>query len=159
MGAPVGNGMPSPVHIRVTQSFAQAPKVAYEWLTDFDEGDVERAGAVIEKRKVLERAGDRIVYEGETEVIGRRIWGVTEVTLQRPDRWSARVTQGPRTGTVVHYHLVPKREGCTLTIDYHFIVAPPTRHLLLRVVKPLVAGELRKMWAGFRAAMDREMSA
>lgn len=146
-----------PVHIRVERAFPHARDPAYGWLTDFDEHDTERAGAVIEMRRVVERAPGRIVYEGETEVLGRRSSGRTEVTLHPPDRWEARVVSGPRTGSFTHYHLVPDGAGCRLTVDYRFVLDDPRRQLLLRLAKPLVARELRKMWAGFADAMRSEL--
>jgi hypothetical protein len=147
-----------PVHIRVEHSFAPPRDRAYLWLTDFDEGDVERAeGAVLEKRKVLERAKDRVVYEGETAVLGRRTWSVTEVQLTPPDRWEAKVTKGPRTGSFTHYRLVPKGDGCHITVDYHFVLDKPARMLLLRLAKPLVKRDLARMWDGFANAMQREL--
>lgn len=147
------------VHIRVERAFAAPRDAAFAWLTDFDEGDAERAGAVIEMRKVVERAKDHIVYEGETAMLGRRSWGVTEVTLHPPDRWEAKVTKGPRTGSFTHYHLVPQGTGAShLTIDYHFILDDPRRMMLLRILKPLVRRELGKMWAGFAEAMEKDLS-
>ena len=148
----------TPVHIRVSRAFPHPRDRAYLWLTDFEEGDVERAkGAVLEKRKVLERAKDRVVYEGETQVLGRRTWSVTEVQLTPPDRWEAKVTKGPRTGSFTHYHLVPEGDGCRITVDYHFVLDDPKRMMLLRLAKPLVKRDLAKMWAGFAEAMRREL--
>lgn len=149
--------MSSPVHIRVERESPIARDAAYAWLTDFDEGDAERAGTVVEMRRVLERAKDRVVYEGETVMLGRRTRGTTEVTLTPPDRWEAKVTAGPRTGSFTHYHLVPHGAGCHLTVDYHFVLDDARRMLLLRIAKPLVRRELAKMWAGFASAMEREL--
>lgn len=149
--------MRKPVHIHLERRLPHARDAAYAWLTDFDEADVERAGAVVEMRKVVERGPGRIAYEGETSVLGRRSHGRTEVTLQPPDRWEARVVSGPRLGSFTHYRLVPEGAGCFLTVDYHFLVSPSSRHRLLRLAKPLVARELRKMWDGFAAAMDEEL--
>ena len=151
--------MPGPVHIRVVQRFDRPLADAYAWLTDFTEDDAKHAGAVIQTRKVRERGPKRVVYEGETEVLGRRIWGVSEVDLAPPDRWEARVVEGPRKGSRTTYHLVPRGAGCEITVDYRFVLDDPRRFLLLRVAKPLVARELRKMWRGFAAAMSRELPA
>ena len=149
--------MTSPVHIRVTRAFPHGRDAAYAWLTDFEDADAQRAGAVVEMRKVIERSKDRIVYEGETSVLGRRTWSTTEVTLSPPDRWEAEVTHGPRKGSFTHYHLVPKGEGCHITVDYHFLLDDPKRMMLLRIAKPLVKRVLVKMWSGFADAMQREL--
>jgi hypothetical protein len=149
--------MAKPVHIRVERSFAQPRERAYQWLTDFDDADADRADAVIKKRKVLERAKDRIVYEGETEVLGRRTWSVSEVQLSPPDRWEAKVTKGPRTGSYTHYLLVSSGNGCRVTVDYHFLLDSPARMLLLRVAKPIVKRDLQRMWDGFAEAMQHEL--
>lgn len=150
--------MPTPVEIVVERSFRVPPAKAYEWLTDIDDADVERTDAVLESRKVLERAPDRVVYEGETEVLGRRIFGRTEVALRPPDRWEARTVSGPRKGSFTRYHVAPEEGGSRVRVHYHFILDDPTRHVLLRVAKPLVRRELRKMWDGFAAAMEKELA-
>lgn len=149
--------MPSPVHVRVIRDFPVPRDEAYAWLTDIQDSDVERAGGVIEARKVVERTPTRIVYEGVTEVLGRRNPSTTEVTLAPPDRWEARVTQGPRLGSRTDYRLVSLPSGTRLTVDYHFVLQDPKRHVLLRLAKPLVAREMRKMWDGFAASMEKEL--
>lgn len=148
-----------PVHIRLRLRLPRAPDAAYAWLTDFEDNDVERAGAVLEMRKVIERAPGRIVYEGEQVVLGRHVTGTTEVTLHPPDRWEARVTKGPRLGSFVHYRLVPDGAGSHLTVDYHLTLVDKRRMLLLRVAKLLVKRELAQMWDGFATAMEREVPA
>lgn len=149
--------MPSPVHVRVVREFPVPREDAFAWLTDIQDSDVERAGAVLETRKVVERTPTRIVYEGVTEVLGRRNPGTTEVTLAPPDRWEARVTQGPRLGSRTDYRLEVVPAGTRLTVDYHFMMVEPAKHLLLRLARPLVARAMRKMWAGFGAAMEQEL--
>lgn len=149
--------MSSPVHVRVVRDFPVPRDDAYAWLTDIQESDVERTGAVIEARKVVERTPTRIVYEGVTEVLGRRNPSTTEVTLAPPDRWEARVTQGPRLGSRTDYRLASIPAGTRLTVDYHLVLQDPKRHLFLRLAKPLVAREMRKMWDGFAASMEKEL--
>ena len=145
------------VAIRVTREFPFPRDEVFAWLTDFQDSDTERAGAVLEARKVVERAKDRVVYEGETRVLGRRSWARTEVTLLPPDRWSAAVTQGLRAGSRTFYSLVPVPRGSRLTVDYRFTLADKKAMLLLRLAKPLVRRDLAKMWAGFAAAMEEEL--
>ncbi|HUR68001.1 MAG TPA: SRPBCC family protein [Candidatus Thermoplasmatota archaeon] len=150
--------MPSPVHIRLSREIPAQRDAAYAWLTDFQDSDVDRADAVIEMRKVIERSPTRIVYEGEQVVLGRRSTGTSEVTLHPPDRWEAKVIAGPRTGSFTHYRLVPVGSGASrLTVDYNLIINDPQRHFLLRLAKPLVKRELSKMWDGFEAAMRKEL--
>lgn len=148
--------MASHVHIQVVRTLLAPRDAAYAWLTDFEDADAERAGTVIEVRRVVERTKDRVIYEGETVMLGRRTFGRAEVTMTPPDRWVAHVTAGPRTGSYTHYHLVPDGDRSRLTVDYHFILDDPKRMMLLRLAKPLVRRELAKMWAGFASAMERE---
>lgn len=149
-----------PVRIRVVRRFPFPRDAAYAWLTDFEDADAARAGAVVEMRRVVARSPGRVVYEGETAVLGRRSWSRTDVALQPPDRWHARVTDGPRTGSETRYHLVPAAEGgCALTVDYDFVLQPKARMLALRVLKPLVKRELEKMWDGFEAAIAQDITA
>jgi hypothetical protein len=149
--------VPGPVRIRVTRRFPFPRDAAYAWLTDFDDADAGRAGAVVEERRVLERGPRRVVYEGVTQVLGRRSLSTTEVALDPPARWRAVVTKGPRTGSETDYELVPTPDGCRLTVDYRFVLQDPKKHFVLRLAKPLVARDLGKMWDGFGAAMDREL--
>lgn len=146
-----------PVPIRVVRRFPGPVENAFAWLTDFEDADAEKAGAVVEMRKVVERSPGRVVYEGETSVLGRRSWSRTEVSLQPPDRWHARVTKGPRTGSDTDYRLVPTPEGCELTVDYRFVLEPKGRMLALRLLRPLVKRDLERMWDGFEAAMRRDL--
>lgn len=150
--------MPRPVRIVVQREFRHDPKAAYAWLTDFEDADADRTEAVVEMRRVLERGRDRVVYEGETAVLGRRARSVTEVRLAPPDRWSARVVEGPRTGSFTEYHLTPTAGGCKLVVDYRFVLDKPVNMLALRVLKPLVRRELVRMWDGFEAAMAHELT-
>jgi hypothetical protein len=146
------------VVVRVRKEFPVDLPAAYAWLTDIQDDDVERTDAVLAARKVRERSKDRIVYEGETMVLGRRNWAVTEVHLMPPDRWRARVVEGPRLGSATDYHLAPTARGCEITVTYGFVLIDPRRHLLLRIAKPLVRRELVKMWDGFEKDLRRELA-
>lgn len=147
-----------PVEIRLVRRFPFPRDAAYAWLTDFEEEDAQRAkGAVVAERRVVERGPGRVVYEGETAVLGVRTFSRTEVALSPPDRWHARVTKGPRTGSETHYSLVPVEGGSELTLTYRFVLQPAVRMALLRVLKPLVRRELSRMWDGFEDAMRREL--
>ena len=148
--------MAKPVHIRVEQAFAHPPAETYAWLTDIDDADDKRAGDVLRSRKVLEKGPKRIVYEGETEVLGRRIFGRTEVDLAPPSTWSARTVSGPRTGSWTDYVVLAHPGGSLARVDYHFVLQDPKKHLLLSVARPLVRRSLKRMWQGFSASMDAE---
>lgn len=151
--------MAEPVRVRIVQRFSQPAPQAYAWLTDIQDEDVDHAGAVIKARKVRERAPGRILYEGETEVLGRRTWGLTSVTMAPPDKWEARVVEGPRTGSFTTYDLRPVPDGCELTIDYRFVFDQKKTERLARLLKPLLRMSLKRMWVGYAASMDREARA
>jgi hypothetical protein len=151
--------MPSPVVIRIARRLPHPRDGAYAWLTDFQDDDARRAGgAVLRSRKVTLREKTRVVYEGHTEVLGRASRAVTDVTLMPPERWEARVVEGPRTGSWTDYSLVPDGpDACRLSVTYHFVFADPKRQLAVRVLKPLVRRSLARMWAGFAADMARDL--
>lgn len=147
----------SPVIIRIQRKFPHPAKEAYAWLTDFSDDDDARAGAVIQSRRVKERSPTRIVYEGETSVLGVKAWATTEVTLRLPLHWEARVTSGPRTGSRTDYEMVERADGVELTITYRFTFLDPKRQFLVRLLKPLVRRDLVRMWDGFQADMAKEL--
>lgn len=150
--------MRAPVRIVIERTFSVPVADAYAWLTDFRDDDVERAqGAVLRARRVVERSAKRVVYEGETEVLGRRIASTTEVDLAPPDAWEARVTKGPRTGSVTRYRLFPDGAGSRIRVEYGFVLQDGLKHLLLRLAKAKVRRDLARMWDGFAAAMEAEL--
>ena len=148
-----------PVEIRLVRRFPFPRDRAFAWLTDFQDEDAATAGAVVTARRVVERGPKRVVYEGETAVLGSRASSRTEVDLAPPDAWRARVTAGPRVGSTTDYRLVPVEGGggCELTVTYRFVVRPAGRMVALRLLKPLVRRELVRMWDGFSAAMARDL--
>lgn len=148
--------MPKPVHIRIEQAFAHPPAETYAWLTDFDDADDKRAGDVLRSRKVISKDAKMIVYEGETEVLGRRIFGRSEVYLSPPNKWEARVVSGPRTGSRTDYVVLARPGGSMARVDYHFVLTDPKKHVLLSVARLLVKRSLKRMWEGFSASMDAE---
>lgn len=149
----------TPVEITLSRALPVPVSVAYPWLTDIQDSDVERAGAVVKGRRVRSRSEDGLVYEGETSVLGQKIWSVTQVTFRPPDRWEARVVEGPRTGSSTDYRLVDTPEGSQLTVVYRFVLADRRRMFFLRLLKVLVRRELAKMWDGFEADLRREFKA
>lgn len=145
--------MPRPVSIRLARRLPLPVPDAYAWLTDFQDDDAQRAGAVVARRKVVERSASRIVYEGETEVLGRRNPATTEVLLHPPDAWEARVVAGPRLGSWTTYKLTPDGPGSRLELHYRFLHEKPFTRLAMRLVKPKIRAELERMWDGYEAAM------
>lgn len=150
--------MPKPVHIRVEQAFGHPPAETYAWLTDIDDADDKRAGDVLRSRKVLSKESNKIVYEGETEVLGRRISGRTEVYLSPPNKWEARTVSGPRTGSRTDYVVLARPGGSMARIDYHFVLTDPKKQMLLSLARVLVRRSLKRMWEGFSRSMDEELA-
>jgi hypothetical protein len=148
-----------PVSIHISREIPLPVTDAYAWLTDFQDDDAERAGAVIVHRKVTVREPGRIVYEGETEVMGRRNPATTEVLLAPPDAWEARVIAGPRTGSWTTYKLTPRAGGSRLDVHYRFVHEKPMTMLLLRLVRGRIRRDLERMWSGYETDMRAEMTA
>ena len=152
--------MRTPVRIVIERSFPVPVEAAYAWLTDFRDDDAEHAdGAVLRARRVIERSDKRVVYEGESEALGRRIGSTTEVDLAPPDAWVGRVVKGPRTGSVTRYRLRPEGTGSRVTVEYDFVLQDGLKHVILRLAKARVRRDLARMWDGFAASMTRELQA
>lgn len=151
--------MPDTVTIRYERDLDHPLEEAFDWLTDYRDDDADRAGAIIQDRKVVERSEDRIVLDGELETMGRVVEGRAEVELDPPDTWTAHLyDQKDRPTGTYRYHLEDDGEGCRLVVDYE-MVAPKLKHkAMLWLGKPLVRRRLDKMWAGFEEAMDAELS-
>lgn len=146
------------VRVRYRRPLPFSIEDAYAWLTDYRDDDAERAGAIIQDRKVLEEDEDRIVLEGKLSTLGRRVDGTAVVKLDPPDHWRAHLydTRGRPSG-IYDYRLEPAEEGSELVVDYH-LAAPKLRHkLMLWLGKPLIRRELDTMWEGFVAAMEEEI--
>lgn len=151
--------MPRPVHVRLTREIPMPVEQAFAWLTDIQDDDVARAeGAVVKHRKVTHRSATRIVYEGETEVLGRRTPSTTEVTLLPPDAWEARVVAGPRLGSWTTYKLTPQGAGSKLALHYRFLHEKAVTRIAMRLVQPKIRADLETMWDGYVADMRREMA-
>ena len=155
---------PSPPHARFTirRRIHHPPPAAYAWLTDFDERDAERAGAIVRERRVVERDGTRLRLEGHLEVAGRGIPSRATVDLAPPDRWHAKLyDKRGRLYMFNDYVVEPDGTGGTrLVVDYH-LVLPTLRHRLRYHLggKLVLRREITRMWEGFEAAMDRELGA
>lgn len=149
------------VRVRYKRRIPYAPDVAYDWLTDYDDQDHERAGAIIQHRTVRERGEDHVILDAQLATVGRSGEGWARVELAPDDHaWTAHLhdTKDRHAGTY-EYRLRPAEDGTSsvLEVDYH-IGAPKLKHkLMLYLAKPLVRREIDKMWDGFFEAMARDM--
>jgi len=135
-------------------------EAAFDWLTDYQEDDADRADAIIQDRRVVESSEDEIVLEGQLETLGREMEGNARVSLDPPTSWTARLyDHKERLSGIYEYELEPIDESsCRLTVDYR-LAAPRLRDkLMLTLGRPLVRRELSTMWDGFVEAMDRELA-
>ena len=132
---------------------------AYAWLTDFTDHDATLAGAIIQKRTVERRADGVIVLDAHNVTLGRHARGRAEVHLFPAEhRWEARIFEGAGRGSVYTYALTPLPDGRTrLDVHYRIRARRLRRRVFLRLVKPLIAREIRKMWDGFVGAMGRDL--
>lgn len=150
--------MVSTVRIPYERVFEHPVDEAFAWLTDYRDDDAERAGAIIEDRRVLEDREDEILLEGQLRTLGRLREGRARIELDPPDAWTAHLedTKGRPSGRY-EYRLEEHPDGCRLTVDYH-VAAPRLRDkLLLWLSKPLARREIDEMWDGFEQAMDAEL--
>lgn len=132
---------------------------AFNWLTDYEPEDADRAGAIIEHREVVESSEDEIVLEGQLETLGRNMEGIARISLDPPRAWTARLyDRKDRLSGIYEYELEPiDEDSCRLTIDYQ-LAAPRLRDkLMLYLGRPLVKRELSTMWSGFQESMAEEL--
>lgn len=148
------------VTVRYERTLEHPVEDAFAWLTDYQEDDPERAGGIIQERRVIEETDERIVLEGELETLGREMEGTAVVKLDPPDHWRAHLYDAKgRPSGIYDYRLEPEADGSRLVVDYQF-AAPKLKHkLLLWVTRPLIRRQLDEMWDGFADAMDRELTA
>lgn len=135
------------------------PKEAYAWLTDYDDGDGQRAGAVISKRQVLQRTEDRVELEEEVDVLGLQRTVRTVVDLQAPGRWQATLHEDGEPGDVYTYRLAEGPDPGTrqLTVTYTYAVDSRPQAWLLGLIRPLIRRKIAQMWDGFIEAMVAEL--
>lgn len=150
--------MPNWITIRYDRRLPVPLDQAYEWLTDYDEDDADRAGAIIEERVPVEVSEDRVVLEGRLSTLGRETEGWAEVELSPPDRWTAHLyDRKDRKGGLYEYRLEPEDGGSRLVVDYH-VRAPRLRdRVLITLLKPWIRREIDEMWDGFVEAMVEEL--
>lgn len=133
---------------------------AYAWLTDYEDADAQRAGAVVHERRVVKRDDDVVVLEGHNVVLGRHARGKAEVRLFPSERrWQATIVEGNGRGSVYEYQLTPTDRGCRLDVRYRVRARRWRARVLVRLTRPFVRREIARMWDGFAAAMARELPA
>ena len=150
------------VNLHYEREFPYPVDVAYAWLTDYQDDDHQRAGAIIKRRDVVRREVDKdgraVEYEleGELETLGLKTGPGRVIVKLEPDRhaWQAIF---PRGSWVYSYRVVPAPRGSKIVIDYRFGSRRWTRRLAIWVAKPRIRRELDVMWDGFSAAMEREI--
>ena len=150
-------------HVTFTyrRTFPYPVDVAYQWLTDYQDDDGERTTAIVKRRPVIAREGNKVVLEGHLEIMGRQMQGTATVHLFPPDRWEAHLHFKNGRGTVYRYRLDPLPGGrqCRLTAEYEIPARRWTSRLKLHLARPLVMREIDTMWDGFAKSMEKELGA
>lgn len=154
-------GVVDTVCISYERVFEQPIDEAFDWLTDYRDDDAERAGAIIQDRKVLERTEDEIVLEGELKTLGRVLHGRARVELEPAEhRWVAHLEDRKgRPAGRYEYELDEHPDGCWLTVDYHVATPRLRDKLMLWTTRWLARREIGTMWDGFAEAMARDVDA
>lgn len=132
----------------------------YTWLTDYDEDDPQRAGAVILSREVVSQDEGRIALDEEVTSLGLDRSVRTVVELDPPDAWRAQVHHTPGSEPDLFGYQLDALEGggCRLTATYRYAVTSLWEKLMLKVLARWIGKELATMWDGFDNAMDRELT-
>lgn len=143
------------MNLRYERDLPHTVDDAYAWLTDYQDDDHTKAGAIIRKRDVVSRTEREVVLEGELETIGQRATGRAVVRLfPEEKRWVAELAGGR---WVYEYRLVPRPGGCRLIVDYQLGARRWRRRVMYTLLKPLIRREIHQMWSGFAKAMAREL--
>lgn len=148
------------LEITLTRQLPAPVEDAYAWLTDYDDGDAGRAGALVLDRPVLEEGDDHVLLETTIGMLGVGVTGRLRVDLTDPPRrWKATYLDGLLEGSVDRYELEPAGpDASSLTVDYE-LEAPTGLGWLAPAAKPVTRWQLDRMWAGFEQAMRRELRA
>lgn len=149
---------PVVVDIPYTREFPFPIDACYAWLTDYQEDDPQRAGAIIHGRKVLERTPERVLLEVDNTTMGARMSGQAEVRLfPKEYRWEAHGT-GRGRGVLYKYQLTPLGPDRTrLEVHYTHRVKRWRTRLVMTLGRPLIRRELDTMWDGFAASMAKDL--
>jgi hypothetical protein len=149
------------VDVAYRRTFPHDVQRVYAWLTDYQDDDHARAGAIVQKRTVLKREGNVVLLEGHNVNLGRHAKGQAEVRLfPEETRWEARIVSGNGRGSVYTYKLTPAPGGhAHLEVHYKTCVRRLKGFLLLHLARPAIKREVGRMWDGFAEAMARDLRA
>lgn len=130
---------------------------AFGWLTDFEAGDADRAGAILAERPVLEEGEDHVLLEARYGPLGLLPPARMRVDLlDPPRRWRATYVDGPVDGEVTYVLEPAGDERSRLAVSY--VIEPPTGlGWASPLAAPLVRRRLHRMWDGYEEAMRREL--
>ncbi|HET6405333.1 MAG TPA: SRPBCC family protein [Candidatus Thermoplasmatota archaeon] len=144
------------VSIQYERTFPYPIDVAYAWLTDYQDDDPQRAGAMVEKRDVVRRGDREVEVDARLDVLGKKYTGRAVIHLHPEEhRWVAVIGRG---SWQFHYRLEPDGpHRSRLIVDYRITSRRWTRRALVTLGKPLIRRQLDRMWDGFADAMEREL--
>ncbi|MHB8605137.1 MAG: SRPBCC family protein [Thermoplasmatota archaeon] len=148
---------PTFVTIRVSRFFPYPMEPTFTWLTDYQDDDHRRAGAVIKRRDVVKRENDTVRLDAELHVAGVGGNGIAEVKLFPPDHYVATIVEGRGRGSVYDYKLTPQGNGTRLDVTYRIRVKRLSSRVKVWLAKPVAKRDLQKMWDGFTVAMKKEL--
>lgn len=134
---------------------------AYAWLTDYEERDADRAGAVVVSREIVSQEEGQISLDEEISSLGLQRSVRTVVELDPPDTWTAQVHHTPGSQPdLFEYQLEAIDDTtCRLTVAYRYAVTSIWERVMLKLLKRWIRKEITRMWDGFVNAMDRELTA
>lgn len=150
---------PTFVDIGYTRTFPCTVEQAYAWLTDYDDHDATRAGAIVQDRKVVKRDGNVVWLQGHNVTLGQHAKGLAEVHLFPAEhRWEARIVEGSGRGSVYTYKLHRTRDDrARLEVHYKTRVKRVGRFVVLNLARPAIKREIARMWDGFDAALRQDL--
>src|ERR1051325_5318254 len=133
---------PAFVPIRLSRTFPYPLDACFAWLTDYRDDDPARTTAVVKRRPVLSRSADKVVMEGELELLGARGVGKVEVALHPPDHYVATIVEGSGKGSVYDYKLAPIEGGTPLDVTYNVRVKRWKSRLRVLAARPVAPRSL-----------------
>lgn len=146
------------VVIPYSRVFPYPRDACFAWLTDYQDDDPQRTDAIVKKRPVIERTKDRVVMDGELEILGTRMKGIAEVLLFPPDRYEARITKREKRLSTYRYRLTPVAGGTRLDVEYEIVTRRFTTWFKIQLGRPFIRRELETMWRGFARSMEKDFA-